>query len=82
MPSSVSVARCSRGQLPSIGRRWSLGAAGTCRHFLTDARGSTAIEYGLIGGLVFLVIAGAIHLFADRTEAMYAFIGTKVGQTP
>lgn len=55
---------------------------GTAIRFATDARGATAVEYGLICGLIFLVIATALHTFADRTQAMYTFIGTKVGQTP
>ncbi len=50
--------------------------------FVRNTRGSTAIEYSLIGGLIFLVIATAIHTFAERTQAMYIFIDTKVGQTP
>lgn len=46
--------------------------------FGRDTSGATALEYGLIAGLVFLAILGALHLYADRTEAMYKRIGTAV----
>ena len=35
-----------------------------------DERGATAIEYGLIAALVFLVILGAVTLFSENATNM------------
>lgn len=48
------------------------------RRFLTDERGATAIEYGLICGLIFLVILSAVQLFTDRAVDMFNRIGTAI----
>ena len=48
------------------------------KRFLTDESGSTAIEYGLIAGLIFLAIVTAVHYFIDNTGAMYQRIGDAV----
>ena len=37
----------------------------------SDQRGATAIEYGLIAALVFLVILGAVTLFGDNATNMF-----------
>jgi pilus assembly protein Flp/PilA len=36
--------------------------------FRADARGSTAIEYGLIAGLIFIAIVGALSQIGTRVE--------------
>ena len=36
-----------------------------------DTSGATAVEYGLIVGLIFLAIVGAVNLFSDSNYAMY-----------
>lgn len=36
------------------------------RRFLRDDSGATAIEYGLIGALIFLAVVGSITLFAGN----------------
>ncbi|WP_264048688.1 Flp family type IVb pilin [Methylobacterium flocculans] len=46
--------------------------------FWTDRAGATAIEYGLIAGLTFLVIAGSLKLFAERMTLMYNYIGNSL----
>lgn len=46
--------------------------------FLKNTTGSTAIEYGLIMGLVFLAIVTAIHYMTGQTAAMYTYIGSKL----
>ena len=46
----------------------------TFRRFLDDENGATAIEYGLIIGLVFLAIVGAIRSYASETGSMYSEI--------
>lgn len=50
--------------------------------FCRDERGATAIEYGLICGLVFLGIAASVYAFADQMTVMYGKISAamqKVG---
>jgi pilus assembly protein Flp/PilA len=48
------------------------------RRFLVDERGATAIEYGLIVALIFLVIVTAVTLFSDRATAMFTYISTTI----
>lgn len=48
------------------------------KRFLTDESGATAIEYGLIAGLIFLAIVTAVHYYIENTEAMYKRIGDAV----
>lgn len=48
------------------------------RRFLVDEDGATAIEYGLICGLIFLVILSAVTLFADQATAMYDYVSTTI----
>jgi pilus assembly protein Flp/PilA len=48
------------------------------KRFLTDESGATAIEYGLIAGLIFLAIVSSIHYYVEHTEAMYKKIGDAV----
>lgn len=48
--------------------------------FWSDRAGATAIEYGLIAGLTFLVIAGTLKLYAERMADVYNYIGTSVGK--
>ncbi|MCJ2032905.1 Flp family type IVb pilin [Methylobacterium sp. J-068] len=49
--------------------------------FLRDTSGATAIEYGLIAGLTFLAIVGALRVYADRVGAMYQYIGNNVAKS-
>lgn len=50
------------------------------RAFLKNESGATAIEYGLIAGLIFLAIVGAISATMGSTDGMYQIIGNKTGQ--
>ena len=43
--------------------------------FLRDDSGATAIEYGLIAGLVFLAIITAVGAFTSKTVAMFEWFG-------
>jgi pilus assembly protein Flp/PilA len=43
-----------------------------------DERGGTAIEYTLIGALIFLAMVGAVGLFADTTIGMWNDVSNKV----
>jgi pilus assembly protein Flp/PilA len=46
--------------------------------FLADARGATAIEYGLICSLIFLVIITAVTTFGSNTTTIMNHIATAV----
>ncbi|MDC7677124.1 Flp family type IVb pilin [Asticcacaulis machinosus] len=46
--------------------------------FIEDERGATAIEYGLIAALMFLVVATAISQVADENEKMYDKISASI----
>ncbi|MCJ2017549.1 hypothetical protein MKK84_08975 [Methylobacterium sp. E-065] len=56
---------------------WTAGMA----RFARDARGSTAIEYALIGSLIFLAAAGSMRIYANRMGGIYNQINAAVGQT-
>jgi len=47
--------------------------------FHDDENGSTAIEYSLIVGLIFLVIVAAVTSFANTTSDMYGDISSGLG---
>ena len=47
--------------------------------FLADERGATAIEYGLICSLIFLVILTAVTSFGNTTSSMITMIGNAIG---
>ncbi|MEL6361533.1 MAG: Flp family type IVb pilin [Pseudomonadota bacterium] len=46
--------------------------------FGKNERGATSIEYGLIVGLVFLAIVGAIRGYANSTSDMYSEIQSEM----
>ena len=48
------------------------------KRFLHDARGATAIEYGLIAGLMFLAILTGVNLFAGNANTMFGKISAAV----
>jgi pilus assembly protein Flp/PilA len=48
------------------------------RTLLFDEGGATVLEYGLICSLIFLVIIGAVTLFATNTVNMWNLIATHV----
>ncbi|MEL6062546.1 MULTISPECIES: Flp family type IVb pilin [unclassified Methylobacterium] len=67
----------AQSEVPAgAGNAW---MAGTAR-FARDARGSTAIEYALIGSLIFLVAAGSIRIYVSRMGGVYNQISTAVEQ--
>lgn len=61
---------------PDSARRFCLPVS----RFWSDRAGATAIEYGLIAGLTFVVIAGTLKLYAERMSDVYTFIGTSIGK--
>lgn len=46
------------------------------RRLRRDEDGATAIEYGLIAGLISIVIIGTMQLVGSRLEAVFDNIGT------
>nr|WP_314526177.1 Flp family type IVb pilin [uncultured Brevundimonas sp.] len=46
--------------------------------FLCDENGATAIEYGLICGLIFLAIMGSIGLMANANNGLLAVTVAKL----
>ena len=48
------------------------------KHFLRNERGTTAIEYGLIAGLIFLAILAGVNLFAANANTMFGKISGAV----
>lgn len=45
------------------------------QRFSKDQSGATAIEYGLIGSLIFVVIVGSIALLGGSNSGLYTRIG-------
>jgi pilus assembly protein Flp/PilA len=48
------------------------------RRFLKDDSGATAIEYGLIVAMIFLVIVGAVSLFASKVTVTFDTVSEAV----
>ena len=48
--------------------------------FARDARGTTAIEYAMIGALIFVAAAGSLRYYASRMNPIYGQISTAVSQ--
>ena len=45
---------------------------------MRDEDGATAVEYGLILGLIFLAIIGGLSLFAGNENVMYTHISNAI----
>lgn len=57
------------------------GAELCLRRFVRDARGGTALEYAMIGALIFAVTAGTIRLYGSKLNDVYSRIsatGTQI----
>ncbi|NIF52350.1 Flp family type IVb pilin [Burkholderia sp. Ax-1724] len=48
------------------------------QRFLRDNKGVTAIEYGLIAGLIVLVIAGAVGTLGGDLNTVFTNISNKI----
>ncbi|RDK03576.1 Flp family type IVb pilin [Paraburkholderia lacunae] len=48
------------------------------KRFLRDDKGVTAIEYGLIAGLVVLVIAASVGTIGTNLKSVLDSLGTKI----
>ncbi|WP_144143089.1 Flp family type IVb pilin [Paraburkholderia sp. BCC1884] len=52
------------------------------KRFLKDSKGVTAIEYGLIAGLIVLVIVTSVTNIGNNLESVFSTIATKITATP
>ena len=50
--------------------------------FFKDEEGVTAIEYGLIAGLIAVVIIAAVTLIGTNLNAVFEFIAARLGAVP
>lgn len=48
------------------------------QRFLRDERGATAIEYGLIAGLIAIAIATTVGTLGSNLSTFFSNLGTKV----
>jgi pilus assembly protein Flp/PilA len=51
------------------------------RAFRRDENGATAVEYGLIVGLIAIVIVGAVTILGGTLKGMFEDINTEIGGT-
>jgi pilus assembly protein Flp/PilA len=55
-------------------------STGPFLRFARDANGSTAMEYAMIGALIFVVAAGSIRYYGSRMIPIYNQISSAVTQ--
>lgn len=48
------------------------------KYFLSDESGATAIEYGLIAGLIALGLIGGLNLLAGGNDSLWGNVQTEV----
>ena len=48
---------------------------------VADRRGATAIEYGLLGGLIALALIGALTLLGEALDVKFDFIDLTIRQS-
>jgi pilus assembly protein Flp/PilA len=52
------------------------------RKLRKDENGATAIEYGLIAGLISVVIIGVVTTAGNQLNRVFAYIGTTLSTVP
>ena len=52
------------------------------QRFWNDEEGATAIEYGLIAGLIAVAIIVSVGEIGTKLGAFFAYINTKLGTAP
>ena len=52
------------------------------KNFWNDEEGATAIEYGLIAGLIAVGIIAAVGGIGDKLKAVFEYINTQLGSKP
>lgn len=50
------------------------------RRFLTDERGATAIEYGLVASFIALAIVGSVSIFAASLQALWSDVADRISE--
>jgi pilus assembly protein Flp/PilA len=51
-------------------------------HFVSDEQGATAIEYGLLAGLISVVIIASVTLIGSNLKGVFDVIVTKLTAIP
>ena len=77
MGATTKVERVSDAACRRSARR--LAAGSRLKTFARDKSGATAVEYGLIVSLIFLVILSAVTAFGTKSTNMYNTISTTIG---
>lgn len=49
--------------------------------FFRDEEGATAIEYGLIAGLIAVVLVGALTALGSKLDGTFTYINSQLPQT-
>lgn len=52
------------------------------KNFLRDEEGATAIEYGLLAGLISVVIIGTVTAVGTNLDLVFGYIGTALAAVP
>jgi len=52
------------------------------KNFWKDEEGATAIEYGLIAGLIAVAIIVAVGDIGEKLKAFFVYINTQLGTPP
>lgn len=53
-----------------------------CRRLLKDESGATAIEYGLMAGLISIVIITTVSMVGSNLTSLFFYIGNTLGTVP
>jgi pilus assembly protein Flp/PilA len=74
----MGEARQAQRVSDAAGRRSARRLAARLALIWRDDSGATAVEYGLIVGLIFLAIVGGLSLFATNENTMYTHISNAI----
>ncbi len=55
-----------------------MAARSALKRFWADQRGTTAIEYGMIGALIFVVIVTGVTAFGNKTGSVFNKASTAI----
>ena len=53
-----------------------------CRRLLKDESGATAIEYGLMAGLISIVIITTVSMVGSNLTSLFFYIGSQLNTVP
>ena len=80
LPAVATTRADPQARQPSAIRGRASLIAARALSFRRDRSGATAIEYALIGGLIFLAIVTGLQSYTTSVEGVYAKIRTAVTQ--